>query len=83
MQAHLCAHMFQSPHQKMHGPHPGLDRAKGMLHRTAPNTHTVGHAVHAIFHASMTASCSQRLTLRSLPVVHFGFNEQPGQAEVQ
>ena len=50
MQAHLCAHMFQSPHQKMHGPHPGLDRAKGVLHRTAPNTHTVGHTIHAIFH---------------------------------
>ena len=58
--------------------HPSLDGPERMFGGLPPKAHALGRAFQLFLCiASRTASCSQRLTRRSLAGVHFDFSMQP------
>jgi hypothetical protein len=82
MQAHLRTHGRQALAQEVGFPHPGFDGRERMLGVSRRTAVALPIASMRAASASRTASCSQRRTRRSCPVVHRCFNGQPVEAAV-
>ena len=84
MERHLCPHIAEPLREEVRRAHPELegseDDAPTVLRRTVIIS---GFRSSLSWAASRTASCSQRLMRRSLPVVHFSFSGQAEQTVVQ
>ena len=81
MKAHLSAHPRQRFGQEVGTSHPILERSKGCSTVCRRTLIIAGSCSSRTCIASTTASCSQRFTRRSLPVVHCFCIEQDWQPE--
>jgi hypothetical protein len=83
VQCHFGGDLRQTLHQEVSSAHSHLQRAERMLDRLAALTHRLRIFVKPPLSGFQQCSCSQRGMRRSLPVVHFDFSGQFGQAFVQ